>query len=97
VPKELKFKVGDLIKVFGISMFPFYKDLEDGACGVIIEALDDNDDTNPEKIPSFFFFDYIVLINSKEYFMFEEEMRLYEDDYCDACECDPCDCNWGIE
>jgi len=20
---------------------------------------------------------------------------LYSDEYCDACECDPCDCNWG--
>ncbi len=19
----------------------------------------------------------------------------YSDEYCDACECDPCDCNWG--
>ena len=20
---------------------------------------------------------------------------VYSDEYCDACECDPCDCNWG--
>ena len=20
---------------------------------------------------------------------------IYSDEYCDACECDPCDCNWG--
>tara|TARA_B100001057_G_C22413929_1_gene780831 strand:+ start:450 stop:575 length:126 start_codon:yes stop_codon:yes gene_type:complete len=19
----------------------------------------------------------------------------YSDEYCDTCECDPCDCNWG--
>ena len=19
----------------------------------------------------------------------------HSDEYCDACECDPCDCNWG--
>ena len=20
---------------------------------------------------------------------------VYSDEYCDVCECDPCDCNWG--
>lgn len=24
-----------------------------------------------------------------------ENEPVYSDEYCDACECDPCDCNWG--
>ena len=22
---------------------------------------------------------------------------VYSDEYCDTCECDPCDCNWGTD
>ena len=23
------------------------------------------------------------------------QQPVQSDEYCDACECDPCDCNWG--
>jgi len=46
-----------------------------------------------------FFFDYLVLVNGTEIMLFEEELREYPIDYkpCVACDCDPCDCEWGIE
>ncbi len=89
--RNLKFKVGDLVIIKGVeSMFGFTH-IEEGSVGVITELLCD---TLDHAIDSYFF-DYTVLIGGREYFLFEEEIETFFSP-CVACECDPCDCNWGL-
>lgn len=87
-----KYKVGDLVRVYGLELYYFYNYVKDGTIGIVVEVLSFDETLN------FFYFDYKVLINNEEYYVFEEEMQhFYNPNACEACECDPCDCNWGIE
>lgn len=91
-----KFKVGDLVKVVGIDGFSFYMDMKDGDCAIIIDVLPPP--TTNSVYSEGFFFDYRILVNDHEFYIFEDELRPYEDSsFCESCECDPCDCHWGIE
>ena len=90
--KKLKFKIGDLVIIRGVHYMLSYSQIKEGSIGIITERLF-GFDGEPVNI---YFFDYCVLIEGKEYFLFEEELEIYFVP-CDACECDPCDCGWGIE
>ena len=95
--EDRKFKVGDLVTVCGLEGFSFYSYLKDGSCGVVTEVLPL---PGPDKPYSeTFFFDYRILIDGQEYYIFEDEMKEYQPtvEFCESCECDPCDCHWGIE
>jgi hypothetical protein len=90
--KKLKFNIGDLVTIRGGEYMFGYTHIQGGAVGVITELLYDTTDQSQDS----YFFDYTVLIEGKEYFLFEEEITIYFDP-CTACGCDPCDCNWGVE
>ncbi len=93
-----KFKVGDLVVLTGLDGVIGYKHIINGELGVIVEVISLPVPEMPLSMVSFFF-DYLVLVNGTEIMLFEEELREYPIDYkpCVACDCDPCDCEWGIE
>ena len=88
--KKLKFKIGDLVTIKGVEYMFGYSHIKEGAIGVVTELLFGVDGEPADS----YFFDYSVLIEGKEYLLFEEEIEAYFMP-CDACECDPCDCGWG--
>lgn len=90
--KKLKFKIGDLVTIKGMQYMFGYSHIKEGAIGVITELLLGLEE---EPINSYFF-DYCVLIEGKEYLLFQEEIEVYFAP-CDSCGCDPCDCGWGTE
>lgn len=94
---EKRFKVGDLVRIHGMTNISFYTSIENGSCGVVTEVLPEY--LHDKPFDESFFFDYKVLVKGQIYFMFDDEMTEYreEDDPCESCECTPCDCDWGIE
>ena len=92
-----KYKVGDLVSVVGLEGFSFYSYMKNGSCGIVTEVLPIPGPSVPYS--ETFFFDYRILIDGEEYYIFEDELKDYEEstEFCESCECDPCDCHWGIE
>ena len=91
--EERKFKVGDLVVIEGLKMITGYMHIEDGEMGVIVKVISD------EESPAVFFFDYVIMVGGGPLHVFEQEIIKYIQPFspCPSCECDPCDCSWGIK
>lgn len=92
-----KFKVGDLVRVYGLNSIAFYSGIESGSCAIVTEVIPELGPDEPFN--ENFFFEYKIMTKGQIYYMFEDEMQFFreEDNPCVSCECTPCDCDWGIE
>lgn len=91
-----KYNVGDLVILneFQLisSMQGFESENED-RIGVVTEILTARDERYEFFIS--LYFDYVVLVEGERIMVFEEEIDPFVV-FCESCECDPCDCDWGI-
>lgn len=84
-------RVGDIIKMKPKYYGPDQEDQWEGVTGIVLEIIEASGiqtgvsalvqhPEEPTPIPIFAFLN---------------DVEKLESEYCSACECDPCDCDWG--